>query len=131
VREQKRRLRDAELQERAVREATAYLSALESELRVALTAELGVKITYSVVASEDVTDALIRMAELGEDTGTFQACDLLALATHGRSGLERWMLGSVAERVLDGTKLPLLIVRPQEQSTRATRESKEKAAVGS
>jgi nucleotide-binding universal stress UspA family protein len=78
-----------------------------------------------VVASEDVADALIRTAELGEDTGTFQACDLLALATHELSGLERWMLGSVAERVLDGTKLPLLIVRPQEQSTRATRESSE------
>jgi nucleotide-binding universal stress UspA family protein len=124
-------LHDAELQERAVHEATVYLSALESELRVALTAELNVKITSSVVVSKDVADALIRTAELGENTGTFQACDLLALATHGRSGLERWMLGSVTERVLDGTKLPLLIVRPQEQHTRPTLEPKEKAAVGS
>jgi nucleotide-binding universal stress UspA family protein len=129
--EQEYTLPDAELQERAVHEATAYLSALASELHAALAAELGVKITYSVVASEDVADALIRTAELGEDAGTFQACDLLALATHGRSGLERWMLGSVMKRVLDGTKLPLLIVRPQEQHARATLEPKEKAAVGS
>jgi nucleotide-binding universal stress UspA family protein len=129
--EQEHTLHDAELQERAAHEATVYLSALESELRVALAAVLGVKTTYSVVVSEDVADALIRTAELGEDTGTFQACDLLALATHGRSGLERWMLGSVMKRVLDGTKLPLLIVRPQEQHTRATLEPKEMAAVGS
>ena len=88
------------------------------------------KITSSVVVSEDVADALIRTAELGEDTGTFQACDLLTLATHGRVGLQRWMLGSVMERVLDGTKLPLFIVRPQEQHTRAIRESQEKATAG-
>jgi nucleotide-binding universal stress UspA family protein len=99
-------------------------------LHAALAAELGVKITYSVVVSEDVADALIRMAELGDDAGTFQVCDLLALATHGRSGLERWMLGSIMKRVLDGTKLPLLIVRPQEQHTRATRESREKVTAG-
>jgi nucleotide-binding universal stress UspA family protein len=129
--EQEYTLHDAELQERAAHEATVYLSALESELHAALAAELGVKITYSVVVSEDVADALIRTAELGDDAGTFQACDMLALATHGRSGLERWMLGSVMKRVLDGTKLPLLIVRPQEQHTRATLEPKEKAAVGS
>jgi len=129
--EQEYTLHDAELQEQAVHEATVYLSALASELHAALAAELGMKITYSVVVSEDVADALIRIAELGDDAGTFQACDLLALATHGRSGLERWMLGSAMRRVLDGTKLLLLIVRPQEQHTRATLEPKEKAAVGS
>ncbi|MFL5667207.1 MAG: universal stress protein [Ktedonobacteraceae bacterium] len=37
---------------------------------------------------------------------------MLAIATHGRSGIQRWIIGSIAERVLDGSRLPLLIVRP-------------------
>jgi nucleotide-binding universal stress UspA family protein len=36
---------------------------------------------------------------------------LIAMATHGRSGVNRWLLGSVAEKVLRGTKSPLLLVR--------------------
>ena len=36
---------------------------------------------------------------------------LIAMATHGRSGLNRWFLGSVAEKVLRGTSNPLLLVR--------------------
>jgi nucleotide-binding universal stress UspA family protein len=39
------------------------------------------------------------------------SADLVALATHGRSGPSRWLLGSVAERVLRSTSLPLLLVR--------------------
>jgi nucleotide-binding universal stress UspA family protein len=38
--------------------------------------------------------------------------DLIALATHGRSGVERWTHGSVADQVLHATKIPLLLVRP-------------------
>jgi nucleotide-binding universal stress UspA family protein len=37
--------------------------------------------------------------------------DLIAMATHGRSGLSRWVLGSVAERVLRHAGTPLLLVR--------------------
>lgn len=36
---------------------------------------------------------------------------LIAMATHGRSGLDRWLLGSVAEKVLRVTANPLLLVR--------------------
>lgn len=36
---------------------------------------------------------------------------LIAMATHGRSGLNRWLLGSVAEKVLRGTRNPLLMIR--------------------
>lgn len=36
---------------------------------------------------------------------------LIAMATHGRSGIDRWLLGSVAEKVLRGIKNPLLLVR--------------------
>ena len=37
---------------------------------------------------------------------------MIAMATHGRSGLSRWVLGSVAEKVLHAAPVPLLLVRP-------------------
>ncbi|HEX7901767.1 MAG TPA: universal stress protein, partial [Planctomycetota bacterium] len=37
--------------------------------------------------------------------------DLIAMGTHGRSGLSRWAMGSVAEKVLRAAAVPLLIVR--------------------
>ncbi|HEX6797367.1 MAG TPA: universal stress protein [Ktedonobacterales bacterium] len=73
------------------------------------------QVTWSVASGLDVADALLRVAETGEDTegaGPASRCDLIAMATHGRSGISRWTLGSITERVLHGTKLPLLIVRP-------------------
>lgn len=36
---------------------------------------------------------------------------LIAMATHGRSGVNRWLLGSVAEKVLRGTANPLMLIR--------------------
>ena len=39
---------------------------------------------------------------------------LIAMATHGRSGVTRWLLGSVTEKVLRGTVNPLLVVRALE-----------------
>lgn len=40
-----------------------------------------------------------------------QSADLIAMATHGRSGLSRWALGSVAEKVLRASPVPTLLVR--------------------
>lgn len=37
--------------------------------------------------------------------------DLIAMSTHGRSGVNRWVSGNVAEKVLHSTSLPLLLVR--------------------
>ena len=36
---------------------------------------------------------------------------LIAMSTHGRSGITRWVMGSVTDRVLHSTKNPMLIVR--------------------
>ena len=38
--------------------------------------------------------------------------DLIAMATHGRSGLSRLLLGSVAEEVLHNAPIPVLLLRP-------------------
>lgn len=40
--------------------------------------------------------------------------DLIAMSTHGRSGISRWLMGSVADRVLHGAHVPVLLVRPEE-----------------
>jgi len=48
----------------------------------------------------------IIIAAAAADRGT-----LIAMATHGRSGVTRWLLGSVTEKVLRGTVNPLLMVR--------------------
>jgi len=41
--------------------------------------------------------------------------DLIVMATHGRSGLSRWMCGSVADKVLRGANVPVLLVRSHAQ----------------
>ncbi|HEX7103710.1 MAG TPA: universal stress protein [Nitrolancea sp.] len=40
--------------------------------------------------------------------------DLIVMATHGRGGITRWFYGSVADRLLTTTTLPVLLVRPAE-----------------
>lgn len=40
---------------------------------------------------------------------------LIAMATHGYSGLRRWALGSVADKVIHATTVPVLVVRGQAQ----------------
>ena len=37
--------------------------------------------------------------------------DLVMVASHGRSGISRWVFGSVAERLLKGACVPVLMVR--------------------
>jgi nucleotide-binding universal stress UspA family protein len=37
--------------------------------------------------------------------------DLIVVSTHGRSGLQRWVCGSVADKVLRGSDVPVLLVR--------------------
>jgi len=44
-----------------------------------------------------------------------EANTLIVMATHGRSGMQRWLLGSVAEKVLSGADNHLLLVRASEQ----------------
>jgi nucleotide-binding universal stress UspA family protein len=72
-------------------------------------------VTWSVSSGFDTAETLMHTAETGEDAagaGAPSRCDLIAMATHGHTGLARWALGSITERVLHASTLPLLIVRP-------------------
>jgi nucleotide-binding universal stress UspA family protein len=45
------------------------------------------------------------------ETALERSADLIAMTTHGRSGVSRWMLGSVTEKVLRCARVPMLVVR--------------------
>ena len=49
------------------------------------------------------------------DTAANEHADLIVMATHGSSGVRRWVLGSVADKVLHTSTTPLLLVRAQSQ----------------
>jgi nucleotide-binding universal stress UspA family protein len=40
---------------------------------------------------------------------------LIVMATHGRSGLKKWVLGSVADKIVRSSGRPVLLIRPQEE----------------
>jgi nucleotide-binding universal stress UspA family protein len=112
---------DGNNHELALSKAKLYLHAVTEQLRESVTApivsKLQLAITWSVAIDTDVASAILRVAENGEDAegaGVFGGCDVIAMSTHGRGGFQRWAMGSITERVLHATKLPVLIVRPHE-----------------
>jgi nucleotide-binding universal stress UspA family protein len=44
-------------------------------------------------------------------TATDRGCDLIVMASHGRSGLSAMVLGSVTNKVLTHAKIPVLVVQ--------------------
>lgn len=97
----------------AIEGAHVYLKRIAERLKAAYP-QTALAVTWSVVVNSDVAGMLIALAETGRmtDSGAPAPSDLVAMATHGRSGFSRWALGSVTERVFDSITVPLLIVRP-------------------
>lgn len=58
------------------------------------------------------------------DLSINRGMDLIAMGTHGRTGLARWSLGSVAERVLRSGEAPLLLVRAPATAAKPPRKGK-------
>jgi nucleotide-binding universal stress UspA family protein len=72
-------------------------------------------VTWSVGVGVDIAMTITRIAESGEDVegaGVFGGCDVIALTTHGRTGTVRLALGTVAERIVHTSRLPVLILHP-------------------
>ena len=62
------------------------------------------------------TSFLIRQGPIAETILHVAAdcrADVIVISTHGRSGIKRWLLGSVADRVVTHSDIPVLLIRPQ------------------
>lgn len=81
--------------------AHAYLDKLATELR-----EQGHTVHTEVAVGQPARMIL--------DVAQQREIGLVALATHGRGGLSRLLLGSVADKVVRGAEMPILLVHPQE-----------------
>ena len=73
-----------------------------------------------VTAREECRNLKVHLViEIGSPAETIidyahrEPIDLIVMATHGRSGLGRWVYGSVADKVLRGADVPVLLVRVQ------------------
>ncbi len=65
------------------------------------------------------------------DTASEKGADLIVMGTHGRTGVSRFFLGSVASRVISTAPCPVMTVRAApEESTAASRAQGEAAARG-
>ncbi len=55
--------------------------------------------------------------------------DLVVMSTHGRSGIQRWALGSVADKVIRRSTIPVLIIPPQSLRDNGTGATKRRKVV--
>jgi nucleotide-binding universal stress UspA family protein len=79
--------------------AADYLEQLASRMRWR-----GLRVTTSVAVGQPGYSILAEAEAVG--------CDMIAMATHGSTGIRRVVLGSAADKVLRGTQLPLMLFRP-------------------
>ncbi len=87
-----------DLRSRDAERARDYLDAIAARLRQE---ELTV---VTRVMDGAVADAIL-------DVAATESADLIAMATHGRSGIGRFLLGSVADRVTAHAEVPVILVR--------------------
>ncbi|MCO4093641.1 MAG: universal stress protein [Acidovorax sp.] len=87
-----------------------YINAAKAEANAAMEAvrkamgEAGVAVTTVVGEGHAVHEGIVRALE-GTDI------DLVVMGSHGRRGLEKLMLGSVAQKVLGVVRVPVMVVR--------------------
>lgn len=90
---------DDRLTEIRLREAQDYLDGMAERLR-----DQGLAVSGVASIGWSVPGALLDLA---------RSSGLVAIATHGRSGLKRAVLGSVADKLVRTTEVPVLVVRPR------------------
>lgn len=84
---------------RAVREAECYLNGVAAGLR-----ECGITGVRTAVWYGAAAPTIVEVAAI-------EKVDLIIMTSHGRGGAGRLIFGSVAESVLHGTRIPILLVR--------------------
>ncbi|HVB22773.1 MAG TPA: universal stress protein [Ktedonobacteraceae bacterium] len=96
----------------AVHEAEQYMKSVSERYTQDLAA-FNLLVSSFVVDSAYVAGAILHESAPIRDAATTTGYDLIAMATHGRGGLLRRLMGSVTEQILGTTKLPMFVVRPQ------------------
>jgi nucleotide-binding universal stress UspA family protein len=86
----------------AKNQASEYLKKMETKLK-----KRGMKVKSLVIPGE-----LGRVAETILQTAQREKVDLIAMATHGRSAVSRWVYGGVANRIVEQSLQPVLLIRP-------------------
>ena len=124
---------DAVEREAAIHKAKQYLSHTVQHIQEGFVAPaiapLHLTLTWSVALDDDIASGILRVAESGEDAEAAAMparCDFIAMATHGYTGWQHLSMGSVTERVLHATRLPMLIVPARKMA--ATGDQTEKAS---
>ena len=79
-------------------EAASYLGAIAEDLRRA-----GRNVTTTVVDGLDPAAAI-------SEASKAEGADLIVMCTHGRTGAERWLLGSVTDRVIRSSTVPVYVI---------------------
>lgn len=92
---------DAKVADEAAQHAAEHLDGLANELRAK-----GYSVNTAMIVHGDVAHAI-------RDYAVQNEIDLIAMVTHGRGGWKRLVLGSVADRVIRETAIPLLVLHPQ------------------
>jgi nucleotide-binding universal stress UspA family protein len=69
---------------------------------------VNVNSVFKEILTGGAAEEIMKLAEEGDFS-------MVAMSTHGRSGLGRWIFGSNAEKVLEGGSTPLLLVRPRKR----------------
>jgi len=110
--------------------ASANLAEIGKSIREGLVARFGPdlhpRLSWSVSFTDDIAEGIVRLAEEGEKRAgeaLLPPSDVIALTTHGFGGGERWQIGSIAGRILHATRLPMLLVRPEDM-LRKTRQDR-------
>jgi nucleotide-binding universal stress UspA family protein len=90
---------EKDLMAKAERKASDYLSEKESAL-----GDRGVTVSSASLRGKPPETIL----QYADDNSV----SLIALATHGFSGIARWAYGSVASKIIENSSKPVLLVRP-------------------
>ncbi len=89
---------------------TEYLQAANAEARQAISAATDSLNAAGVNNSAEVLEAHLPWRGIA-DYAKQQGVDLIIMGSHGRSGLEKLVLGSTTQRVLANVTIPVLVVR--------------------
>jgi len=81
------------------KEVQSYMKAKVSKLKMT-----GINVT-GITRDGSAPDVILDVAEETH-------ADMIAMATHGRSGVQRWLMGSVAEKVVHHARIPVMLIHP-------------------